>query len=209
MRYDPVVKIIAMNSLGTRVLQSVTVFVLRVAVCVLSVAARRRSGSGDHHHAQPRHCVLQSVCGALQCVLQRFSVVKIIIISSHGSRFTTGAVAASTVTELEIPAKSTLLLQLLREHLILADIGITHRAPRKLHGLFEVHRRDLRHRVDILFLHAVIASRLTLALHTDALFDGLTNGILARTLADLSQISSREFCRGLRQLINGHILSER
>jgi len=158
MRYDPVVKIIAMNSLGTRVLQSVAVFllcvavcvlrvavcVLRVAVCVLSIAPRRPSGSGDHHHAQPRHCVLQSVCGALQCVLQRFSVVKIIIISSHGSRFTTATVAASTVTELEIPAKSTLLLQLLRKHLILADIGITHRAPRKLHGLFEVHRRDLR-----------------------------------------------------------------
>mmetsp|Transcript_37639 Transcript_37639/g.73533 ORF Transcript_37639/g.73533 Transcript_37639/m.73533 type:complete len:356 (+) Transcript_37639:174-1241(+) len=109
--------------------------------------------------------------------------------------------------ELELLAKAALLLQLLREHVVFANVCVRHTAPRKLHRLLKMLPPDLRHGVNLLaVVHRVLSPRLTLPLHADRLLDALPNGVLARALADLCQIRPRELGRSLGQLLNIDIL---
>mmetsp|Transcript_22949 Transcript_22949/g.54586 ORF Transcript_22949/g.54586 Transcript_22949/m.54586 type:complete len:636 (-) Transcript_22949:718-2625(-) len=106
------------------------------------------------------------------------------------------AAADAALGELEGGAEAARLLQRLREHLVLADVVVAHRAARELHRLLEVGLGDLGHEVGHLVrLHGVgvgLGVGRALLLLLDLLLDRLANGELGGALADLGQVGAAE-----------------
>mmetsp|Transcript_38871 Transcript_38871/g.99305 ORF Transcript_38871/g.99305 Transcript_38871/m.99305 type:complete len:370 (-) Transcript_38871:1412-2521(-) len=134
------------------------------------------------------------------------SIVEVVVVlhCRRGRRAVTRRLGPA---ELEGLAKATFLLELLREHIILANVRVRHAAPRKLHRLLKVLPPDLGHGVHLVaVVHGVLAPRLALPLCPDGLLNTLPDGVLARALADLRQIRPRELGRRLGQLLNVDVL---
>lgn len=114
----------------------------------------------------------------------------------------------------EVGAKATTLLQSLREHFVLANVGIAHRATGKLHGLLEMIATNFGNWVLLLNIlyestegvrklqtaaatttnayHCRIGRVLLVFGTLNVRLDGLTNGQLAGALTDLGQVSAAE-----------------
>ena len=81
-------------------------------------------------------------------------IVKVVIILHCSTSVGRATARTRGVRELEGATKAALLLQLLRKHLVLANVSIRHGAARELHRLLEMRACDLRHRVHVLLLHS-------------------------------------------------------
>mmetsp|Transcript_23619 Transcript_23619/g.50895 ORF Transcript_23619/g.50895 Transcript_23619/m.50895 type:complete len:404 (-) Transcript_23619:1377-2588(-) len=161
-------------------------------------------------HPYPRQC--------LRC--ERVLVVQVlVIVVSSRSRLETssrrgscGASAANaSFRELEVVAESARLLQCLREHFVLPDVGVVHRTAGKLHGLLEVNLGDFWYRVNrVLSVHRrILACLLALLLELDFALNALTDGHLGSTLANLGEVGARVTRSVLRQVDEVDIWRER
>jgi len=89
-------------------------------------------------------------------------VVQIIVGVSAIVRCRAACCRTLLIAELEGLAETALLLQLLREHLVLADVRIGHRPSGELHGLLKVLSADLGDRVHNFILHSLLSALLAL-----------------------------------------------